>query len=254
MRFTPIDAKSGNQLWTRSLGRPVALSTQPCGNIDPLGITGTPVIDEATQAVYLAAMVGDASGAHHRVFALSLKDGAPLPGWPSRCCRGAGRPRTAFQHPVSEPARRARRSRRQGLCALRRPLRRLRRLSWLGLRHQPAGPAGHRQLEHPRAGWRHLGARRDQQRRVRPLRRHRQHLWREHMERRRSGDPADAGSASRRAAAGFFRAVGLAGARRARCRSRRQQPAAVRAAVEYRPQAVRPGARQGCARLSSRRQ
>src|SRR6201998_2055324 len=76
-----IDAKSGSQLWTRSLGRPVALSTQPCGNIDPLGITGTPVIDDATQAVYLAAMVGAASGADHRVFALSLKDGAPLPGW-----------------------------------------------------------------------------------------------------------------------------------------------------------------------------
>jgi outer membrane protein assembly factor BamB len=77
-----IDAKSGSQLWMRSLGRPVPLSTQPCGNIDPLGITGTPVIDAATQAVYLAAMVGDAPGAHHRVFALSLKDGAPLPGWP----------------------------------------------------------------------------------------------------------------------------------------------------------------------------
>lgn len=77
-----IDAKSGSQLWMRSLGRPIPLSTQPCGNIDPLGITGTPVIDEATQAVYLAAMVGDAPGAHHRVFALSLKDGAPLPGWP----------------------------------------------------------------------------------------------------------------------------------------------------------------------------
>ncbi|MBV9815371.1 MAG: PQQ-binding-like beta-propeller repeat protein [Alphaproteobacteria bacterium] len=77
-----IDAKSGNQVWSRSLGHPVALSTQPCGNIDPLGITGTPIIDEGAQAIYLAAMVSDASGAHHRVFALSLKDGAPLPGWP----------------------------------------------------------------------------------------------------------------------------------------------------------------------------
>jgi hypothetical protein len=77
-----IDALSGNPIWTRSLGRPVALSTQPCGNIDPLGITGTPVIDETAQAVYLDAMVEDASGAHHRVFALALKDGAPLPGWP----------------------------------------------------------------------------------------------------------------------------------------------------------------------------
>ena len=77
-----IDARSGREIWARSLGRPVALSTLPCGNIDPLGITGTPVIDEATQAVYLAALVDDVAGPHHRVFALSLKDGTPLPGWP----------------------------------------------------------------------------------------------------------------------------------------------------------------------------
>src|SRR5271166_3058823 len=77
-----IDASSGREIWVRSLGRPVPLSTLPCGNIDPLGITGTPVIDEATQAIYVDAMVGDTAGPHHRVFALSLKDGSPLPGWP----------------------------------------------------------------------------------------------------------------------------------------------------------------------------
>jgi hypothetical protein len=77
-----LDATSGAQIWGRSLGRPVPLSTQPCGNIDPLGITGTPVIDEVTQTLYLDAMVGDESGAHHRIFALSLKDGSPSPGWP----------------------------------------------------------------------------------------------------------------------------------------------------------------------------
>lgn len=77
-----IDAGSGREIWVRSLGRPVPLSTLPCGNIDPLGITGTPVIDEATQAIYVDAMVADAAGPHHRVFALSLKDGSPLPGWP----------------------------------------------------------------------------------------------------------------------------------------------------------------------------
>ena len=77
-----IDARSGREIWARSLGRPVALSTQPCGNIDPLGITGTPVIDEATQAIYVAAMVDDVAGPHHRVFALSLKGGTLLPGWP----------------------------------------------------------------------------------------------------------------------------------------------------------------------------
>ena len=77
-----IDARSGSEIWTRSLGRPVPLAALPCGNIDPLGITGTPVIDETTHAIYLDAMIGDMSGAHHRVFALSLTDGSPLPGWP----------------------------------------------------------------------------------------------------------------------------------------------------------------------------
>ncbi|MBO0739744.1 MAG: hypothetical protein J2P48_24930, partial [Alphaproteobacteria bacterium] len=53
-----------------------------CGNIDPIGITGTPVIDEATQAIYLNAMTGDPPGPRHRIFALSLRDGSTLPGWP----------------------------------------------------------------------------------------------------------------------------------------------------------------------------
>ena len=77
-----IDAGSGREIWVRSLGRPVPLSALPCGNIDPLGITGTPVIDEATQAIYADAMVADPAGPHHRVFALSLKDGSLLPNWP----------------------------------------------------------------------------------------------------------------------------------------------------------------------------
>ncbi len=77
-----IDAQTGNTEWSRALGRPVPLATQLCGNIDPLGITGTPVIDQASQAVYLDAMVAEASGPRHLIFALSLKTGATLPGWP----------------------------------------------------------------------------------------------------------------------------------------------------------------------------
>src|SRR5207237_10609982 len=79
---TAIDAATGNTVWTRSLGRPVPLSAFGCGNIDPLGITGTPVIDEAGATLYLDAMVADTGGPRHRIFALSLKDGAPLTGWP----------------------------------------------------------------------------------------------------------------------------------------------------------------------------
>jgi outer membrane protein assembly factor BamB len=77
-----IDAHTGQIVWTRALGGPVALSTQDCGNIDPLGITGTPVIDQASQALYLDAMEAAPSGPQHLIFALSLKDGATLPGWP----------------------------------------------------------------------------------------------------------------------------------------------------------------------------
>src|SRR3954470_24396666 len=79
---TAIDAATGNTVWARSLGRPVPLSAFGCGNIDPLGITGTPVIDEASGSLYLDAMVSDPPGPGHRIFGLSLKDGAPLPGWP----------------------------------------------------------------------------------------------------------------------------------------------------------------------------
>src|ERR1043166_8588424 len=38
-----FDAHTGNELWRRTLGTPVPRSSLPCGNISPLGITGTPV-------------------------------------------------------------------------------------------------------------------------------------------------------------------------------------------------------------------
>ncbi len=77
-----FDAATGKELWRRTVGRPIAGSSLPCGNIRPLGITGTPVIDPATQGVYFDAAVGRADGPRHEVFALSLKDGSIRPGWP----------------------------------------------------------------------------------------------------------------------------------------------------------------------------
>lgn len=79
-----LDASSGTTLWQRTLGRPVRLEELPCGNINPLGITGTPVIDVARHAVYLDAMMRDPrSGAPtHELFALALANGSTLPGWP----------------------------------------------------------------------------------------------------------------------------------------------------------------------------
>jgi outer membrane protein assembly factor BamB len=76
-----LDANTGKAVWQRSLGSPVPRSALPCGNINPLGITGTPVIDEVTQAIYVDAAIDDRSGPRHQIFALSLNDGSTLKGW-----------------------------------------------------------------------------------------------------------------------------------------------------------------------------
>ena len=77
-----LDGVTGKDIWRRPLGRPVNRGALSCGNIDPLGITGTPVIDEAGGALYLDAAILDGAAPHHRIFGLSLKDGSVLPGWP----------------------------------------------------------------------------------------------------------------------------------------------------------------------------
>ena len=68
-----IDANTGAEVWKRTLGAPVARSSLPCGNIDPLGITGAPVIDESREAIYLDAAIETRSGPATRVFALSCE-------------------------------------------------------------------------------------------------------------------------------------------------------------------------------------
>ncbi|HTO97620.1 MAG TPA: hypothetical protein VMK66_11295 [Myxococcales bacterium] len=67
--FDPI---SGARIWSRVVAPPAALSELPCGNIDPVGIVGTPVIDAGRKLLFADAMT---SGGHHRVYALSLADG-----------------------------------------------------------------------------------------------------------------------------------------------------------------------------------
>ncbi len=52
-----LDARTGQMQWRTKIGNPVPLSTLPCGNIDPLGITGTPVYDPGTNLVFAVAEV-----------------------------------------------------------------------------------------------------------------------------------------------------------------------------------------------------
>jgi hypothetical protein len=67
-----FDPLSGARIWSRTLDPPAPPSNLPCGNIHPLGITGTPVIDAARRLLFVAAMV---SGAHHRIYTLNVIDG-----------------------------------------------------------------------------------------------------------------------------------------------------------------------------------
>ena len=77
-----LDAATGKTVWQRALGRPASRGALPCGNIDPLGITGAPAIDARGQALYLDAMVWGSGNPTHQLFGLSLRDGSILPGWP----------------------------------------------------------------------------------------------------------------------------------------------------------------------------
>ena len=77
-----LNATTGAIVWQRQVGTAVRRSALPCGNIDPVGITGTPVIDPAAQIVYFDAMVHTSIGPRHMLYGLSLTDGSIAPGWP----------------------------------------------------------------------------------------------------------------------------------------------------------------------------
>jgi hypothetical protein len=77
-----LDAMTGRVVWRTELGHPVSRDTLPCGNINPLGVTGTPVIDVARATVYLDAMIDNRGAPRHLVYGLRLTDGSVMPGFP----------------------------------------------------------------------------------------------------------------------------------------------------------------------------
>jgi hypothetical protein len=83
-RVFALDAATGATVWTKQVAQPVPLAQLPCGNIDPLGITGTPVIDPTSRTLYFDAMTTPDGGAtkRHLIFGLSVDDGAVQPGFP----------------------------------------------------------------------------------------------------------------------------------------------------------------------------
>jgi outer membrane protein assembly factor BamB len=67
-----LDPQTGKILWQTNLGTPVQQSTLPCGDIDPLGITGTPAYDPATNQVFAVAEI---TGPQHILVALDAMTG-----------------------------------------------------------------------------------------------------------------------------------------------------------------------------------
>jgi outer membrane protein assembly factor BamB len=63
----------GRVLWSQHLATPQPKSDLPCGNIDPLGITGTPAYDTATGLIFVVA---ELRGGAHMLTGLNLTTGA----------------------------------------------------------------------------------------------------------------------------------------------------------------------------------
>jgi outer membrane protein assembly factor BamB len=81
-----LSESTGHVIWRTHVGTPVPLSGLPCGDIDPLGITGTPAYDQGDGLVYAVA---ETTGYRHVLFGLSVRDGSvqverdiPAPGAP----------------------------------------------------------------------------------------------------------------------------------------------------------------------------
>ncbi|HYS35031.1 MAG TPA: PQQ-binding-like beta-propeller repeat protein [Pseudonocardiaceae bacterium] len=67
-----LNASSGATLWSAHLGTPVPRSGLPCGDIDPLGITGTMVYDPATGLVFALA---ETTGGTHTLYGIDARTG-----------------------------------------------------------------------------------------------------------------------------------------------------------------------------------
>jgi outer membrane protein assembly factor BamB len=69
---------SGALLWHTHIAAPVPGGDLPCGNIDPSGITGTPVVDPKKNALWAVTFTPGASAPLHQLVELSLTTGKVL--------------------------------------------------------------------------------------------------------------------------------------------------------------------------------
>ena len=79
-----LDAIDGTIIWQRNVGPPVPANDISCTEVASQGIIGTPVVDLASRALFLNAMVTLDGGAtiKHCIISLNVDTGDINPGWP----------------------------------------------------------------------------------------------------------------------------------------------------------------------------
>jgi hypothetical protein len=77
-----LDAINGSIVWQTNVGTPVPSGTLPCGNVQPVGISGTPVVDLPSRALFFDAMIMTNSLPKHFIYSLNVDTGNLNPGWP----------------------------------------------------------------------------------------------------------------------------------------------------------------------------
>jgi hypothetical protein len=80
-----LDVVNGSVIWERNVGPPVPVADLTCpARIDPMGITGTPIVDLASRALFLNAMTTPDGGVtiKHYILSLNVDTGDINQGWP----------------------------------------------------------------------------------------------------------------------------------------------------------------------------
>ena len=79
-----LDAINGSVVWQTNVAPPVPANSLPCGNLSPFGISGTPVVDLPSRALFFDAITPDPVHAtvKHLIFSLNVDTGNLNPGWP----------------------------------------------------------------------------------------------------------------------------------------------------------------------------
>jgi hypothetical protein len=76
-----LHADTGIPIWSRTDIGPAVTSGLPCGNISPVGIIGTPVVDLTSRSLFFDALISG-NPIKHFIFSLNVDTGVTNAGWP----------------------------------------------------------------------------------------------------------------------------------------------------------------------------